>query len=105
MLGILGNRELLGIGNRRESAIAGNRSGNAGIVGNRECRECRESGIYRECGNLQAIGNVGIYRQLGNAEAIGNRRESWGILGNWQLREFIIGNSPLYLGDSGDSSV
>lgn len=122
----------MGIGNCWQSAITGNRwqSGNAGnrqsqAIGNRResqgivagMRECvgnhRESGMQgiRESAILgnhresQAIGNVGIYRQLGNAEAIGNRRESWGILGNWQLREFIIGNSPLLVGDSGDSSV
>jgi len=68
---------LLGIGNPRESAIAGNRSGNAGIVGNRECRECRESGIYRECGNLQAIGNVGNPWQYGNLQAIRECRGNW----------------------------
>ena len=86
----LGNRESQGIGNPRQSAIVGNR---------------RESGMRRECGNLQAIGNVGNpWQSPAIWESTGNQGMQ-GIIGNWQLREFIIGNCPRYSGDSGDSSV
>ena len=98
----------MGIGNCWQSAITGNRwqSGNAGNRQSQGIGNRRES--QRECGNAQGI--IGNHRQLGMQgirEYSGNW-QSQGITGNpRQLAITGIHNRqfPLYLGDSGDSSV
>ena len=77
--GIVGNRQTQAIGNPRESAILGNRRGNAGM--------CRQSqGMHR--------GNVGMHvGECGNAEAITGNRERHRQLAMQGIRN--IGNPLL----------
>lgn len=114
--GIGNHWQSLGIGKRRQSAILGNRQSQGIVAGMRECvgnhRELgmqgiRESAILGNHGESPAIG----IRQCRNLPAIRECRGNWqsqGIMGNpRQLAITGIHNRqfPLYLGDSGDSSV
>ena len=89
--GIGNHWQSLGIGKRRQSAILGNRQSQAIVEGMREC-----------VGNHRELGMQGIREYSGNWQSqgiTGNPRQS-AIMGNRQCREFIIGNSPLLVGDS-----